>query len=300
MHQNFQLSCESTVDLPYSYVNGRNISVLFYSYVIDGKEFPDDMQRDPEALPSFYQFIREGKLPSTSQINEYTYEDYFDTLLEKGDVLHIAFGTGMTPSVNNAYTARERLQVKYPDRKLLIVDSLCSSSGYGMMVDYAADMRDEGKTMEEIEAWCNANAKNIHHQFFSTDMTMFHRSGRVSGAAATIASILNICPIMRLDDKGSIIAYDKVRGKKNAIKRTVDTMEVHARGGKDYDGKCFICNSNCLDLAEETREAVEERFPKLKGKIMITEIGTIIASHSGWGTVAVFFLGDERTPDFKK
>ena len=296
MNRSFQLSCESTVDLPYSYVNGRDISVLFYSYIIDGKEYTDDMQRDPEALPRFYQFIREGKLPSTSQINDYAYEAYFDALLQKGDVLHIAFGTGMTPSVNNAYTARERLREKYPDRKLLIVDSLCSSSGYGLMVDYAADMRDEGRSMEEIESWCNANARSIHHQFFSTDMTMFHRSGRVSGATAAIASVLNICPIMRLDDKGSIIAYDKVRGKKNAIKRTVDTMEAHARGGSDYDGKCFICNSSCRDIAEELKTAVEERFPKLKDKIMITEIGTIIASHSGWGTVAVFFLGDERTP----
>ena len=119
----------------------------------------------------------------------------------------------------------------------------------------------------------------------------------MSGAAATLGAILNICPIMRLDDGGRIIAYDKVRGMKKAIARTVDTMEAHAEGGKDYSGKCFICNSNCLENAEALKAALEERFVNLKGKIRICDIGTIIASHCGPGTTAVFFLGDERTPD---
>ena len=118
----------------------------------------------------------------------------------------------------------------------------------------------------------------------------------MSGAAATIGAILNICPIMRLDDGGRIIAYDKVRGKKKAIARTVDTMEAHAENGKDYSGKCFISHSNCLEDAETLRSAIEERFPNLKGKIRIFDIGTIIVAHCGPGTVAVYFVGDERTP----
>ena len=119
MGNKFILSCESTVDMPYSYVTGRNISVLFYSYSIDGVEFEDEMGKDPNALVEFYKKIDNGALPSTSQINEYKYLDYFDTLLQKGDVLHIAFGSGMTPSVNNAYVAAEQMREKYPGEKLL-------------------------------------------------------------------------------------------------------------------------------------------------------------------------------------
>ncbi len=231
MAESFILSCESTVDLPYAYVSGRDMPVLFYTYTVDGQEYTDDMGRDPEALPRFYSLLEEGNIPTTSQLNLQTYLDFFETLLPKGDVLHIAFGSGMN---------------------------------------------------------------KVHHQFYSVDLKYFRRSGRMSGAAATVAAILNICPIMRLNSAGKIIAYDKVRGRKNAIRRTVDTMEEHAQGGRNYSGKCFICHSNSLEDAEQTKIAVKERSPNISGDIRICDIGTIIASHCGPGTVAVFFYGDER------
>lgn len=299
MQSNFILSCESTVDLPFDYVNGRNISVLFYSYAVKGREYTDDMGRDPNALPRFYKFLEEGEVPSTSQINTFKYEEYFDGLLQKGDVLHIAFGSGMTPSVKNAAEAAESLCKKYPERKITVIDSLCSSSGYGLLVDEAADMRDKGYSMEEIALWVTNHRKNVHHQFFSTDLKYYRKSGRISGSAATLGAILNICPIMRLDDTGHIIAYDKVRGKQNAIRRTLAVMEEHAVGGARYSGKCWICHSNCPEVAEETRKALKKSFPKISGEIKICNIGTIIASHCGPGTVAVFFFGDERAPYHK-
>ncbi|MBR4235310.1 MAG: DegV family protein [Clostridia bacterium] len=297
---NYKLSCESTVDLPWSYVNGRGLPVLFYTYSVDGREYTDDMGRDPEALPGFYKLLAEGHLPKTSQLNFEQYIEFFEPLVKNGDLLHIAFGSGMTASVNNAFLAAEELRRRYPGRRIEVVDSLCSSSGYGLLVDYAADMREAGASMDEVINWLNANRRCVHHQFFSTDLKFFKRSGRVSGAAATIGSILGICPIMRLDDAGRIIAYDKVRGKKNAIQTTLDTMEAHVRNGREYSGKCFICNSDCPDIAEQTRAAVRQRFPKIQGEIRMCDIGTIIASHSGPGTVAVFFLGDERLPDAHK
>ena len=294
MQAKFVLSCESTVDLPFSYVSERNIPVIFYSYTIDGKEYVDDMLRNPEALPQFYQFLEEDKLPSTSQINEFNYLNFFEQQLQHGDLLHIAFGSGMTQSVRNAELAADELREKYPERKIIVIDSLCSSSGYGMLVDYAADMRDKGCTMEEIERWVIDNRQNIHHQFFSTELKHYRRSGRMSGATAMVATVLGICPIMRLDDKGRIIAYGKVRGKNNAIKATVDAMEAHAQGGRNYTGKCFICHSQCIQDAEKTKAAILERFPHIQGDV---DIGTIIASHCGPGTVAIFFLGDERAPE---
>lgn len=292
----FTLSCESTVDLPFSYVNSRDIPVLFYEYSIDGQPYPDDMLRDPAALPRFYQFLDDGKMPSTSQLNEFDYESFFEAQLQKGDLLHIAFGSGMTQSVQNAVQAAQTLRQRYPNRRLEVIDSLCSSSGYGLLVDYAADLRDAGRSMDEVIDWVMAHRQRIHHQFYATRLDFYRRSGRMSGPTAMLATILNICPIMRLDDRGRIIAYGKVRGKANAVKTTVDTMEAHAEGGRGYTGKCFICHSNCPEDAEKTRDAVRARFPHISGDIRICDIGTIIASHCGPGTVAVFFVGDERTP----
>lgn len=292
----FILSCESTVDLPFSYVQGRNIPVLFYTYMIDGEEYVDDMLRDPDALPAFYRALDAGKLPTTSQLNEFRYLEFFEEQLQHGDLLHIALGTGMTQSARNAMRAADELREKYPDRKITVIDSMCSSSGYGILVDYAADMRDKGCSMEEITQWVTENRQKVHHQFFSTELKHYRRSGRMSGATAMIATILGICPIMRLDDKGKILAYGKVRGKAAAIKTTLDTMEQHAVDGADYSGKCFICHSRCLEDAEKTKEALQARFKKLTD-IRIFDIGTIIASHCGPGTVAVFFMGDERAPE---
>ncbi len=292
----FILSCESTVDLPYSYVESRHIPVLFYAYTISGVDYPDDMGRDPQALARFYAHLDAGELPTTSQINEAQYLEFFEPLLEKGDLMHLVFGSGMTASIHNALSAAEILREKYPHRTLKVIDTTCSSSGYGLLTDVAADLRDEGRTMEEVEAWVLSQRKNVHHQFFSTDLTFFRRSGRVSGSAAMVGAILNICPIMRLNDEGRIIAYDKVRGRKNAIRYTVDTMARHAQGGESYSQKCFVCHSNCLETALMTRDAVAARFPHIQGPIRVCDIGTIIASHSGPGTVAVFFFGDEREP----
>ena len=178
MERKFILSCCSTVDLPYSYMQSRDIPVLFYTYVVDGQEYVDDMGRDPEALPRFYRFLEAGKLPQTSQINVGTYLDFFEAQLEKGDLLHIAFTSGQSGSVHNAVAAAKLLQEKYPDKKLVVIDSLCSSSGYGLLVDAAADLRDSGATLEETARWVLENRNKVHHQFFSSNMTQFRRTGR--------------------------------------------------------------------------------------------------------------------------
>ena len=149
-------------------------------------------------------------------------------------------------------------------------------------------------SMEEIEEWANKHSNYMHHVFFSTDFTMFKRSGRVSGAAAAMGTLLGICPMMHLNLEGRIVAFSKVRGRKAAVRGIVNEMLQHAENGKDYAGKCFISNSHCMEDALATKEAIESAFPNLAGKVQISEIGAIIASHCGPGTVAVFFWGDER------
>lgn len=299
MEHKFILSCGSTTDLPYSYMQSRDIPVIFYSYTANGEEHIDDMGQDPTALAKFYDLLASGCLPSTSQINMSGYYDFFKPLVEKGDLLHIAFGSGMSGSVFNAMSAAEELRKEFPDRKITVIDSLCSSAGYGMLVDSAADLRDKGASIEEVEKWVLDNRQLVHHQFYSTDLKYYRRSGRMSGTAATVGSILNICPLMHLDDTGHIIAYDKVRGKRNAIKKTIAAMEEHALDHENYSGKCWVCHSNCLEDAKATKAAVREHFKNISGDIRICDIGTIIASHCGPGTVAVFFFGDMR-PSHKK
>lgn len=291
----FRLSCESTIDLPYSYTVEHNLPVLFYSYSVDGTAYEDDMGKDPANMKHFWEMVDAGKLPSTSQVNTYLYEDYFRDLLSQGkDVLHIAFGSGLTPSVRNAYEAADKVRDEYPDRKLVVVDTVCASAGYGLIVDIAVEMRDNGASMDEIEQWLLENRTRIRHEFYTTDMSFFRRSGRVSGPTALIASVLNICPMMHLNLAGKIIAYGKVRGKKAAEREILNLIEKHAVGGLDYSGKVFISNADCKADAQEMAELIEAKFTKLKAPVQISDIGCVIASHTGRGTVAVFFQGDER------
>lgn len=291
MNYKFILSCESTADLPYSYVESRDIPVLFYTYQIEGEEYFDDMLRDEKALPLFYKNIEEGKLPSTSQINEFRYYDYFEELIKKGNLLHLCLSSGLTPSVKNAEKAAAELMEKYPDKKIIVIDTLCACSGFGLLLDNAADLRDSGKSLEEVANYIEENKIKIQSQFFSTDMTMFRRSGRVSGVAALAATVLGICPLMHLDNAGRIEAYKKVRGVNNAITETVKAIVNNFDNG-GLNNKIFIANSNCLDLALEAKKQLENAG--ISDDIRVYDIGTIIASHCGKGTVAIFFNGKTR------
>lgn len=293
----FIISAESPMDLSYEYTKKRNVKFIRYNYTIDGIEYEDDLGENPDSLKKFYEKIDAGSIPHTSQINEFRYMEYFENLIKDNDnILHINFGSGMTPSVNNAISARDEVIKRYPDKKILIIDSTCSSAGYGLLVDIACDMRDEGKSLDEIYAYLERICHNIQHQFFSTNLSYFRRSGRISGATATIGTLLGICPIMRLDYDGKIVSYSKAHGIKNTIKKTIEEMKKHT--STDYRGKIFISNSDCLDLAERTKNEIKKVFTKAS-EITIYNIGTVIASHTGRGTVAVFFLGDKRYNDTK-
>ena len=176
-----------------------------------------------------------------------------------------------------------------------MVDSLGASSGYGLFMDKLADLRDEGKTIEEVRDFAEENRLKLHHWFFSTNLTFYVRGGRISKAAGWFGTALKICPLLNMDDEGHLIPRQKIRGKKAVIQQIVKEMENHAQGGHDYNGKCFISMSACYDDARAVADLVEEKFPHLNGKVMINNIGTTIGSHTGPGTVALFFWGDERT-----
>ena len=215
MERRFTLSCCSTVDLPYSYMADRGIPVLFYTYIVDGKEYVDDMGRDPQALPRFYRFLEEGKLPQTSQINVGTYLEFFEELLQKGDLLHIAFTSGQSGSVHNAMLAAEELKEKYPDRKIIVIDSLCSSSGYGMLVDTAADMRDEGKSIDELEKIADEKMyleKNRYYREKGID-----RRGQKIAYDIICETYAKILKINLTDDSYQIIKINDIEKQKENI-----------------------------------------------------------------------------------
>lgn len=292
--KDFILSCESTVDLEYSHLINNNVSIIFYSYLMNEEVFVDDMGRDSTHLLQFYKKIEEGASPTTTLINESLYEQYFEGLIEKGDILHISFSSGLTSSLKNAYAAADEVMSNHPGSRIVIVDSLCASSGYGMLVDYAIDLKNRGNSLDEIKDWLEENKLRIHHEFFATDLTHFKRGGRVKASSAFIAGILGICPLMTLNNEGKIILQGKSIGKKKAMQDTILKMKNMNSLGFDYSSKCYISHSNCLDVALSFKKKVEEAFPNLKDKIEVHDIGTIIGCHTGTGTVALYFLGDKR------
>ena len=290
----FILSCCSTADLSREHFEKRGISFICFHFELYGTPYMDDLGKSI-LFDEFYQRMTDGAATKTSQINVEEYCEYFERFLQEGkDILHLTLSSGISGSVNSARIAQGMLQEKYPERNIFIVDSLAASSGYGLLMDKLADLRDEGKSIDEVRDWAEENKKNLQHWFFSTDLTFYVKGGRVSKTAGFIGNVMNICPLLNVNFEGKLIPRQKVRTKKKVIAEIVDKMEQNAENGLDYDGKCYISNSACEEDAKAVAELVEARFPKLNGKVEINSIGTTIGSHTGPGTVALFFWGKER------
>lgn len=288
------LSCCSTVDLTPERMRERDLRYVCFKYTLDGTEYPDDMGVSMESEELFRR-MSAGAETKTSQISVTEYIAHFESMLKEGkDVLHVTLSTGLTGTFNSACIAKQELEEKYPERKIYVVDSLGASSGYGLIMETLADMRDAGKTIDEVYEWLEANKLRMHHWFFSTDLSFYVRGGRISKAAGMVGSLLNICPLLNMDKDGHLAPREKLRGKKAVIKRIVEKMEEHAENGLEYSGKCYICHSLCMEDAKTVAAMVEAKFPNLQGKVEIFPIGTTIGSHTGPGTMALFFWGDQR------
>ncbi len=293
--KDYIISCSSPVDVDFDFFIKRGVHVLFYNYIMDGMEYEDIMGRSKKDLDDFYSNLGKGIRSYTSQVSIDKYVTYFEQLLkEKKDILHIELGTGMTNSVLNALKAVELIKEKYPDSRIEIIDSLCSSSGYGMLVDSAVDLKNQDLTIDELAMWIKDNRQRLHHQFFCTDLSFFKRSGRITMMTAIFGGIMKTCPIMKLNNDGKIVVYSKAFGKKNAIKKTVEEVMEHIKNGQEYHDKLWINHSNCPHIAEMLQQELIKALPQYQDNIKIWNIGTTIGSHCGPGTVAVFFYGDER------
>ena len=293
-NRNFILSCWSTADLTNEHFAEREIHYICFHYFLDGVEYPDDLGK---TIPfhDFYQAMANGAETKTSQISIGEFVTYFRAFLEEGkDILHVTLSTGISGVYNSACSAADLLREEFPERKIYIVDSLGASSGYGLLMDKLADLRDEGKSIDEIRDFAETHRLNLHHWFFSTDLTFYIKGGRVTKTAGFVGTLLKICPLLNMDDLGRLIPRYKIRTKQAVIKKIVEKMQEHVQDGADYSGKCYISNSDCYEDARAVADLVEKNFPKLNGKVEIYSVGNLIGSHTGPGTVALFFWGDER------
>lgn len=291
----YVVTCCSTADLPLAFFNENQIPFIPFHYILDGKMYVDDLY-ETIAPHDFFKMITDGAEPTTSQVSPVEYEEFWKPFLEDGkDVLHISLSSGISGTLQSAIIAQDTIMDKYPDRKVEVIDSLAASSGYGLLVKEAADHCHSGMSLEDNKQWILDNRNKLHHWFFSTDLTSFIRGGRVSKASGFFGTVLNICPLLKVNSEGKLIPQVKCRGKQKAIKETFDKMCQHVQDGDQYAGKVYMSHSDCLEDAEKLAELIRNHFKNIDGEIMINNIGTVIGSHTGYGTVALFFWGDERT-----
>ena len=288
------LSCCSTADLSEEHFKSIDVPFVSFTFEMDGKQYVDDLGKSiPFDL--FYKKVGDGAEVKTSQVNEKQFEEFFENYLKDGyDILHVCLSSGISGVMNSANMAKEMLSSRYPDRKILILDSLAASSGYGLLMDVMAEKKKEGMTIDELYNWGMENRLNVHHWFFTSDLTCFIRGGRVSKTAGFVGKMLSICPLLNVDFEGKLQPREKIRGKKNVMDRTLEKMIEHATDGINYSGKCYISNSNCYEDAKMLADMIEDKFKNLNDNVLINNIGTVIGCHTGPGTVALFFFGDKR------
>ena len=290
----YVLSCCSTVDTSKQHLADRNLEWISFHFDVDGKDYTDDFwsQMTPHEL---YTQMLGGAMTRTSQVGVGEYTDHFRKFLAQGkDILHATLSTGISGTYNSACTAAEMLKEEFPDRKIYIIDSLCASGGFGLFMDRLADLRDEGMGIDELYSWAMEHRTEVHHWFFTSDLTFFIRGGRVTKTAGFVGKVLNICPLLNVSKEGKLEPREKIRTKKKVIARAVEKMEELAENGLDYSGKCYITNADCYEDARAEADLIESKFKKLSGKVQIYNIGATIGSHTGPGTVALFFWGKKR------
>ncbi|MBQ6734897.1 MAG: DegV family protein [Lachnospiraceae bacterium] len=290
----FVLSCCTAMDTGADWAAERKMLWLPFHVKIGTEDYADDFwtKMKPEQM---YERMAQGEESHTSQISVGDYTEHFQKILDRGkDILHVTLSSGISGTVNSANLAADDLRAKYPDRKLIIIDSLAASSGYGLLMQKLYEQKEAGKTIDEVAEYARTHRLNVVHWFFSTDLTYYIRGGRVTKTAGFIGTLLNICPLLNVDYMGHLIPREKIRSKRKVIERIVEKMKELAENGTEYSDHCYISHSACLEDAKAVRDLIEQEFPHMKGNVDIFPIGPTIGCHTGPGTVALFFMGKER------
>lgn len=293
-HASYIISATSSVDISEELFEQLDVKWIPFHYQIDGRDYLDDLGESTN-ISDFYEKMIAGSYSTTSQINVFEYLNYFEQFLEKGkDIIHLCLSSGITGEYNNALIAKDELLEKYPERKIYILDSLNASAAQLFLVKEMAKMRDQEKSIEEINDWVIKNRDRVNGWFLSSDLTYYIRGGRISKTKGAVGNMLNICPVMEVNRFGKLLVREKVRTKKRAIKVLIKKMSALADDGKDYEKECLIIHSHDYEGAVALKEKLLENFPKINNDIEIYQFGTIIGSHTGPGTLAVVFWGKEK------
>ena len=288
------ISCESTADLSEEAFASRGIPFACFHFQMEGKEYADDYGKSMP-ITEFYDRMAAGSVSTTSQVSVGAYEELWTPYLKAGkDILHLTLSSGISGTYNSACLAAENLRKTYPERKLYVVDSLNASAGFGLVVMAAADRRDEGMDINALQTWVLANRDRFNAWFYTGDLTYLCRGGRVSKTACIFGTALKICPLLRVNREGKLVPFAKCRGKRRVREAMVERVLSCAEGGKAYTGELYISQSACMEEARAVAGMIETAVPGLKGRIRFFDIGTVIGSHTGPGTVAVFFFGKEK------
>lgn len=283
----FFISTDTGADLPEHYCHSHEISVLPLPVNMDGQTYLGN-ELDVKA---FYQKLREGSLPTTSAANLEDTSNLFRRILSQGhDLLHIAFSSGLSSTANAAFLAAEQIRAEFPDRELIVVDSLCASLGQGLLVHQAVKLRSQRLSLAETGKRIEDMKLNMVHNFTVDDLNHLHRGGRVSKATAVVGTLINIKPVLHVDDQGHLVAVGKARGRRASIQALIKRMEQQVAGFDKEE--VFISHGDCPEDAEYLAQLVRERFGI--DNIMVDYIGPTIGTHSGPGTLALFFLGSPR------
>lgn len=281
---------DSCCDLPFEYTNAHNIEVIPLTIIMNGEEKKDDLAQTVK-YDDFYESILNGAMPQTAQANSYQFEEIFRDCAQKGEpVIYIGFSSALSGCINSALVALEEVKQEYPNAEIAVVDSKCASMGLGLLIHYAVEKINEGLNLQELVEWLEVNKLHIIHWFTVTDLNHLFRGGRVSKAAATFGTLLQVKPIMHVNNEGRLIPLDKVRGRKKSLKVLVEKLKEDIIEPENAD--VFISHGGCLDEALEVRKMILEECPVRE--IKINYIGAAVGSHAGPGTIAIFFKGASR------
>ncbi|MCB5942490.1 DegV family protein [bacterium 210820-DFI.6.52] len=291
MENTYLITTDSTTDFDPAYIKEHDIHMVPLSYVVDGVSHPDLNATETGDYKAFYDALRAGAMPTTSQVTPEEGIRFFEPLLQQGyDILHLAFTSGLSGTCGSMMVAADELREKYPERKITVIDSLCASLGEGLLYHHMRRLQDEGKSMEEVAKWTERNKLRLCHQVIADDLHHLQRGGRVSKTAAVFGTMLGIKPIIHVNNEGKLIPVGKARGRKAGIESLLKTMEE--KFVKEDNDVVYICHADCLEDAQQTAKQIKQRFGVKE--VYINYIGTVIGSHTGCGTMAIFFLGDKR------
>ena len=291
----YVLSCCSVCDLTPEWLEKRNVHYIYFNYQINGMQCKDDFGKTC-APADLYARMLAGDNVTTSQVSVGEYMDDWRPILAEGkDILHISMGSGISGTYASACMARDTIAQEFPARKVIVIDSTTACSGLGLLIDKLADLRDEGMSIEDLAAWCEAHKIEVNTWFVTTDLTFLIRGGRVSKAAGFLGGVLNICPMLDIEADGTLAVKEKIRTKRKAFSRQLQKMEELCHDGYDYKEAVFIGHTECLPDAKAVAKLIEDKFHKIQyDKVEVFDVGATIGSHLGPGSIVLSFWGKPR------